>query len=404
MLNLDKFNQKKTDAMNALAAAIRDNNEEGIKNSMNAFQTYMSEAITAEAHEILGSVDNAVLAGRGVRQLTSAENKYYESFIARAKNAAADGSVITGITDALPETVIESVFEDLKRDHPLLEAINFQNTSAVTKMVLNKSGGQSATWNALNEPITEKLKGEIEAVSMTLCKLTAYMWVTMDMLDLGPAWVDRYIRETLSEALAAGLEKGIVDGSGIDEPIGFTRNFAGALDPANGYARKEAIAISDFGKETYGSLLSTLSKNGNSGNTRAINEVVLVCNPADYFTKIMPASTVLTPQGAYVNNVFPFPTKVIQSVGMPENHAVIGLANRYFMGMGTAKNGKLEYSDEFKFLEDLRTYKIKLYGMGRPLDINAFLYLDISGVQDVLPKFEVKTSDTSAAAKNTSKG
>ncbi|MDE6725801.1 MAG: phage major capsid protein, partial [Ruminiclostridium sp.] len=185
-----------------------------------------------------------------------------------------------------------------------------------------------------------------------------------------------------------------------NKPIGFTRKFDGALDPKTGYARKDAIAINDFSKETYGGLLSTLSKNGNTDNTRAINEVILVCNPLDYFTKIMPASTVLTPQGAYVNNIFPFPTKVIQSVGVPKDHAVIGLADRYFMGMGTAKNGKLEYSDEYKFLEDLRTYKIKLFGMGKPLDINAFLYLDISNVQDVLPKFEVKT----AAEKTTSKG
>ncbi len=186
MLNLDKFNQKKTDVMNSLAAAIRNNDEEGIKNAMNGFQEYMSETITAEAHEILGAADNAVLAGRGVRQLTSAENKFYESFITNAKNAAADGSVISGIGDVLPETVIEAIFDDIKRNHPLLDAINFRNTTAITKMVLNKKGVQTATWDALNEPITEQLKGEIETVSRTLCKLTAYMWVTMDMLDLGP--------------------------------------------------------------------------------------------------------------------------------------------------------------------------------------------------------------------------
>ncbi len=117
----------------------------------------------------------------------------------------------------------------------------------------------------------------------------------------------------------------------------------------------------------------------------------------------MPASTILTPQGTYANNVFPFPTKVIQSVAVPKDYAVIGLADYYFMGMGTAKNGRLEYSDEYKFLEDLRTYKIKLYGMGRPLDINAFLYLDISGVEDVLPKFEVKTKTAKTAADSTTK-
>ena len=111
-----------------------------------------------------------------------------------------------------------------------------------------------------------------------------------------------------------------------------------------------------------------------------MSRVILVVNPADYFTKVLPATTMLTPTGQYVNGILPFPTDIIQSVGVPSGKAVIGIAKKYFMGVGTGKGGKLEYSDEYKFLEDLRTYKIKFYGMGRPYDINAFLYLDISSL------------------------
>lgn len=105
-------------------------------------------------------------------------------------------------------------------------------------MVLNKQGAQTATWDELNTPITKQLTGTIEIIQMTLCKLTAYMFVTLDMLDLGPAWVDRYTRETLSEALAAGLETGMVDGNGLKQPIGMTRNFTGSFNSSTGYARK----------------------------------------------------------------------------------------------------------------------------------------------------------------------
>ena len=56
-----------------------------------------------------------------------------------------------------------------------------------------------------------------------------------------------------------------------------------------------------------------------------------------------------------------------------------------FLGVGTGKGGKLEYSDDYKFVEDLRTYKIKFYGTGRPYDINAFMYLDITNLVPVLP-------------------
>lgn len=397
MLNLDNFNQRKTEIMNALASAVRGNDETAMQQAMTDWQNYLSESIIAEANGILGAADSNILAGRGVRQLTSKEKKFYESFITSARQEVAPGSVITGIGEVLPETVIDAVFEDLKQNHPLLNAVKFTNTSAVTKFVLNKQGAQSATWDELNTPVTKQLVGEIEVVEMTLCKITAFMFVTFDMLDLGPAWIDRYVRETLAEAAAATMEAGIVDGNGIKQPIGMTRNFTGSLNPSTGYARKSTTAITSFDKVTYGTLLSTLAKAPN-GNIRAISEVILVVNPVDYFTKVMPATTVLAPDGTYRNNIFPFPTKLIQSVGVPEGHAIIGLADRYFMGMGSAKSGKLEYDDSYKFLEELRTYKTKIYCNGKPLDINAFIYLDISKVEDVLPTFKVVTETTTASS------
>ena len=393
MLNLDNFNQRKTEIMNALASAVRSNDETAMQQAMTDWQNYLSENIIAEANGILGATDSNILASRGVRQLTSKEKKFYESLIAGARQEVAPGSVITGIGEALPETTIESVFDDLKQNHPLLNAINFTNTSAITKMVMNKQGSQTATWDELNTPITKQLVGEIEIVTMTLCKLTAYMFVTFDMLDLGPAWIDKYVRETLAEALSVGLETAIVDGNGVNQPIGMTRNFTGSFNSSTGYARNSATAIKALDTDTYGTLLSTLAKAPN-GNIRTISEVVLIVNPVDYFTKVMPATTVLAPDGTYRNNIFPFPTKLIQSVGAPEGHAIIGLAPRYFMGMGTAKGGKLEYDDSYKFIEDLRTYKIKLYGMGKPLDKNAFIYLDISNLKNVLPTFKVVTETT----------
>ncbi len=115
----------------------------------------------------------------------------------------------------------------------------------------------------------------------------------------------------------------------------------------------------------------------------------MVVSPYDYLTKVMPATTVLTPQGTYVSDVLPFPTKVVQSVGIERGHAILGLAKRYFMGMGTNKKGFIEYSDHVQFLEDNRVYTTHLYGNGMPLDNDAFLYLDISELE--LPMMKVQS-------------
>jgi hypothetical protein len=72
---------------------------------------------------------------------------------------------------------------------------------------------------------------------------------------------------------------------------------------------------------------------------------------------------------------------VIQSVGVQEGHAIVGLGKRYFLGLGTGRDGLIEYSDHAQFLEDNRVYTTHLYGNGRPMDNAAFEYLDISGLQ-----------------------
>lgn len=61
--------------------------------------------------------------------------------------------------------------------------------------------------------------------------------------------------------------------------------------------------------------------------------------------------------------------------------AVIGLGKRYFAAVGTDKGGKIEYSDQYHFLEDERVYLIKVYGNGMPKDNNAFIVLDVSNLQ-----------------------
>ena len=70
------------------------------------------------------------------------------------------------------------------------------------------------------------------------------------------------------------------------------------------------------------------------------------------------------------------------------------MINKYAMGLGTGSNkgGKIEYSDEYKFLEDQRYYIIKMLGNGQAYDDNCFLLLDISGLK---PKYvTVSIADT----------
>ncbi len=387
MTNLDTRKQSKDELLTNVAQCLRDGDEDGVKKSFEAWSMQVHNEILEEAHSVVDSVDSAILQKRGVRQLTSQENDYYSKLI-QAMKSSNPQMAVSNIDVAYPETVIETILGDIKTNHPLLNAIDFRNTSILTKIIVNSQGSQLAVWGAINSEITKELNGAIDEINLELCKLSAFMVITNDMLDLGPRWLDAYFREIMTEAIAIALETAIVDGTGKDQPIGMTRDVSDDVVVTGGeYPRKEAIKVTEFSPTAYGSLIKELSVKPNGGY-RDITNLIMVVNPEDYFKTVLPATTMLTPNGGYVNNVLPYPTQIIQSVAVPSDHAVLGLAKRYFMGLGSNRNGKLEYSDDFKWLEDARTYKIKTHGNGRPLDNNAFLYLDISKVKEPHIKVE----------------
>ena len=136
--------------------------------------------------------------------------------------------------------------------------------------------------------------------------------------------------------------------------------------------------MTDFTPASYGALVQKLAKT-QTGKPRAVTGLILVVNPADYYKTVMPATTLLTPQGQYVNNVLPYPTEIIQSVAVKAGEAILGMGKRYFLGV--AGNRGIQFSDEYKFIDDDRYYKIVAYGNGRPKDNNAFLRLDISKLE-----------------------
>lgn len=377
MKNLDHAAEQKNQLMQSLADSIREQDDEKLKAALGDFSKFTSDQVLAEAKEALDGVDSVVLSTRGVRQLTTKEKKFYQSWIAAAKSGNPK-QAITGIEEAFPETVFTEVLNDIETNHPLLDAVDFVNTSLLTTWLMNTQGAQEAQWGSINSEITKELEGSIKPVNMTLCKLSAFMFLTKDMLDLGPSWVDVYVRRILTEATAVGLEVGIVDGDGKDKPIGMTRDVSDEVTVTGGvYPRKTATKVTELSPAVYGEIISKLTVNPIGGERPVENLIMVVC-PSDYYKIIMPATTIQTPNGLYANDVLPVPTKIIQSVGQPKGTATIGLAKKYFMGIGTSKSGTIEYSDEFKFLDDLRTYKIKMHGNGKPKDNNAFELLDIS--------------------------
>ena len=410
-----KQNSMITDAAAALQAAFNaeDSTPEVIQAAFDKFGQAIAATVQADFESANG--DRNILAQRGFRQLTAPEQKYYEQII-KAGKASNPKQAYEGLLDdkVMPMTVIEDVYKDLVQEHPLLAKINFQSVAYLTRWILNDHTVQTAVWGEINSQITQQITSAFRTVEITQCKLSAYAVIEKDMLDLGPVFLDNYIRTFLKEALATALENAIASGSGHNQPIGLDRDIhqGVSVSSSTGYPQKTAVELTSFMPKEYGAVLAQLAetevwytnnttgaitpastaanadgsaKSGytkHGGNVRSFDQVTLICNQKDYLSKIMPATTVLNAAGAFTNNIFPFPTEVIRCNAVATGEAILCLPEEYFFGIGTSKDGTLEFSDEYRFLEDQRVFKIKMHGMGKAWDNTVAILLDISNLEE----------------------
>lgn len=392
--------QIRSDVREAMQKAIRENDNEAFYNSFEQMLLCIRDDIETEYanrfDKLEGEMDRRALASRGVRQLTSEERTYYQK-LAEAMKAKDPKQALNNLDVIMPETVVDAVFDELQTAHPLLSHIQFVNTRGAIRMMMNTNGYQEAAWGQLCAEIVEELTSGFKEVDTSLLKLSAFMPVCKAMLELGPEWLDSFVRQVLYEAYANGLEAGAVSGDGNGKPIGMNRQVGDNVTVTGGvYPEKSAIAVSDLSPATIGNLLALLATDPN-GKARTVRDVILVVNPVDYFQRIMPATTLMGPDGSYRNDVLPYPMTVIQSPAVDQGKAIIGLGYKYFAAVGAARDGRIDYSDHYHFIEDERVYLIKGYANGFPMDNNAFFVLDISNVQPAVWKVQQVTAPTASA-------
>lgn len=399
MKNKDVLAMEKAKIVEKMNEAIKNDDAKAFTEAFTELCQKIEDNVLEQAREMMNEQDVNILAQRGVRQLTSKEREYYEKVI-EAMRSSDPKQALNDVEVVMPETIIDSVFEDLTSNHPLLSKLSATTVTGLTRMMMNTNGEQKAAWGKLTAKIIEELTSGFKEVDITQDKLSAFLPVSKAMLDLGPEWLDNYIRQVLYEALCNGLEYGIVCGSGKNMPIGMMKQVGEGVTVVGGeYPDKGAIKMTALDMEQLGNVTAIMARDDN-GKSRTVTGLIMLVNPVDYFRRVLPATRMLTPDGNYAS-VLPVDAEIIQSAAVPEGKAIYGMAQKYFLGVGMAKNGRIEFSDEYRFLEDERVYLIKLYAKGFAKDNNAFQILDITDLQPIRFKVESattkKTNDASLA-------
>lgn len=355
--------------MNAL---IKDGNtdqflDEAIK-MMNASASEVAEQkVMALYDQLNGETDAQILAARGIHGLTKDETGFYDSLIKMAKGE------LTNTTIALPITIENRAFENMKVGHDLLNAIDFVDSKGVTQWLISKNLDYAGAWGDLNDAVTTEANAAFAMVSFSQFKLSVWIPVPIVMLELGLTWLDQFVVQYLAEIIARKLEDAIINGTGQKMPVGMIKviDIENQAVPA---VDKTAAAITSLDTVAVGAIAAELTDNG----TREVGVIDMIVNPVDYWTKVYPALYYTDFDGQVTKTNLPL--RVIQSTKVASGKAVFGLCRNYFATVGFGKEGRISYSDHYRFLEELRVYKARLIAYGTPKDNVSFLYKDISGL------------------------
>ena len=366
--------QKFTAVLNNPDATEKEQSE-ALSNYMEALRDDVADSVRKQVNDEM--MDRSVLQNRGQNVLTSAETKFFNAVVEEG-----------GFTDdsILPVTTQERVFEDLVQAHPLLDALGLQDLGAVTRYITSDPT-KAFAWGKLFGDIKGQVNAAFGEETISQLKLTAFAVIPNDMIELGPEWVERYVRTLLVESYSVGLEYGYVNGKGpaSNEPIGLMKNVA-----ANGAVSDKAtsgtltFAPSQYGETVAGELYTVvraLSTDEEGNSRRVLNRIVMVVNPVDAIG-VQARNTIQTANGQWVM-ALPYNIRLVESEEIPVGKALFFVQGEYTAAI--AGGYKLKKFDQTLAIEDATLYTIKQFANGRPKDNKTALVYDLNITFDTTP-------------------
>ena len=151
--------QKDTDRAELFAQMMEQlaaGNAEGAGEHMRQYVDELQQSVTDAVALARDDADRAVIAQRGQRVLTSEERTYYNSLIETLSRRDYKQAA-TNLDIQIPETVINSVFEDLTQDYPIIDMVDARVYPGKIRIIMDASEQNKAQWGKICEEIIEEI-------------------------------------------------------------------------------------------------------------------------------------------------------------------------------------------------------------------------------------------------------
>ena len=363
---MKKFNTDFEAIKNELVASMGVDDAERQEKAFNDFVDYMQADITQKAMEMReAKEDERALEARGIlTPLTAEERQYF--------NAVVERKGFEDVEQAFPKTIVNDVIEKIKRDHPLLSKVDVQDTGMLVQFIFADPSKVKAFWGPICSDIKQMILEGFKSVDLKHSKLSGFVATCKGMLDLGPAWIAEYVRQTMYEVMSASLEDAVINGTGKDMPIGMTMKLSGAVDGV--HTAKDKTKIDNLEPTTMAGFRAALAKAKLDSKG-----VAIIVNPVTYWSKLFPNLAFRNVDGEWVNDRLATGEDIIQSYAVPVDTLIIGNPKNYLLTVSTAV--KIERYNETLAIEDMYLDIAKFTGHGLPKNANAFFVADVSTVK-----------------------
>lgn len=329
-----------------------------------------------EVKEILETVkatrgNEEAMHAAGIRTNFSEEEKRFYAFL----KAGAKQSVTADQVDIIPTTIIDITLNEVKQASRITSLIRFA-PAGVTKWLSGSKTG-TAVWGALTAALAGELTATLTGMNLDACKLNAYCAVPKAIRDLEIGYVDKYVRAILAEAMQDGIADGYLNGDGKVAPIGVTKKIDQVNQDGTHTAKTTIATVTGFSPEQLGPVLATLSH----GGVRPVQNLVLVCNPADEYQYVNPALYGDTFGGGYAKKSA-YDIEVIADANCTQGKAVFTMPGLYDMGF---MDMSIQEYKETGALDDVDYLIAKIYGNGRATDDDAAVVINVTKLEPYVP-------------------
>lgn len=378
-----------------LYSAFTNGTDEEKEKAAQDYSVSLAQSMKADIQSEMELVQNEnltekIMAERGARMtFTPNEKQFFAEAVEKQK--------IDGLEHTFPTTIIETILNDLTEEHPIISKVDTQYVEALVKIIYrDPSVEATAYWDVIPADIRQILVESFKFLDLSASKLSGFIAIPKGYFELGPDWLANYVTSYLREIMTATLETAIVRGDGKLKPIGIMKSTHGAVDGV--YPDKQEFALSEFNPKALAGVRALLAKH------KMLNGGLhLVVNPVTYELAISSSGWAQnTVTGQWVQLQIPG-LEVVKSYAVPEDKAVIGNLNNYILGVAGAL--RIDSYDQTLAIEDMDLFVAKFFGTGTPKNGNAFVVLDLSGVEKPsMPEedgeIELVYQDTISATEN----